>query len=379
MPETSHPIDAAMPMEAISASALPDGPGWWFEPKWDGFRCLAFKRGPDVHLKAKSGKPLGRYFPEVTAQLSALPVDRIVLDGELLIADAGAFSFEALQLRLHPAESRIRRLAQETPATLAVFDMLEAPDGADLRPLPLRQRRAALEGFQAEYAAPVLQLTTGTADRGLAQAWLQDGKVEGVIAKRLDGPYREGERAMVKVKRVRTADCVVGGFRYAASGGLVASLLLGLYDDEGRLDHVGHTSGLAAVDKPELTRRLEALRGGPGFTGSAPGGPSRWATDRSGDWQPVRPELVVEVSFDHVSGGRFRHGTRLIRFRPEKAPEQCRSGSRCLKERLAGYLDTWWVATATASATCPKATSAQRPSWSPAAIMRARARVSRSA
>ena len=317
-------IADAMPMEAISAPALPEGEGWWFEPKWDGFRCLAFKEGGEVRLKAKSGKPLGRYFPEVVAALAALPADRLVLDGELLIASQGAFSFEALQLRLHPAESRIRKLAAETPAVIALFDMLLTAKGEDLRERPLSQRRAALEAFQAAHAGGGLSLTPGALDRGLAQSWLDGGEVEGVIAKRWDGPYVEGERAMIKVKRVRTADCVVGGFRYATSGGLVGSLLLGLYNDAGLLDHVGHTSGLATADKAALTRRLEALRGGPGFTGSAPGGPSRWSTERSGDWQPVHPEMVVEVSFDHVSGGRFRHGTKLIRFRPDKAPEQCR-------------------------------------------------------
>jgi ATP-dependent DNA ligase len=316
-------IADATPMEAVSAAALPEGDGWWFEPKWDGFRCLAFKDGEAVRLKAKSGKPLGRYFPEVVAALAALPARRFVLDGELLIAAEGAFSFEALQLRLHPAESRIRRLAGETPAVIALFDMLLAPDGKDLRDEPLSARRRALEAFHAAHSAAV-QLTPGTRDRAEAQGWLDGGMVEGVVAKRWDGPYREGERAMVKIKRARTADCVVGGFRYAQAGGLVGSLLLGLYDEAGRLDHVGHCSGLAVVDKAALTRRLEALRGGPGFTGSAPGGPSRWSTERSGQWEPVRPELVVEVAFDHVSGGRFRHGTRLVRLRPDKAPRQCR-------------------------------------------------------
>ena len=316
-------IADAMPMEAASAAALPEGDDWWFDPKWDGFRCLAFKDGASVRLKAKSGKPLGRYFPEVIDALAALPAPRFVADGELLIAAEGAFSFEALQLRLHPAESRIRRLAGETPAVIALFDLLLSPEGRDLRGEPLSRRRSALEAFYAAQANPILQLTPGTRDPAQAQAWLDGGEVEGVIAKRWSGAYLEGERAMVKVKRARTADCVVGGYRYAQSGGLVGSLLLGLYDEAGLLHHVGHTSGLAAVDKAGLTRRLEAMRQAPGFTGSAPGEPSRWSSERSGDWQPVRPELVVEVSFDHVSAGRFRHGTRLIRFRPDKAPRQC--------------------------------------------------------
>jgi ATP-dependent DNA ligase len=317
-------FEIAAPMEARSMDRLPDGEGWWFEPKWDGFRCLAFRRGDEVRLQAKSGKPLGRYFPEVVERLGGLDPTEFVVDGELLAPDAGGNSFEALQLRLHPAESRIRRLSAETPATLTLFDMLLTPAGEDLRAESFSRRRAALEAFAAAVADPLLPLTPGTKERAVAVGWLADGTREGVIAKRWDGPYLEGERAMVKVKRVRTADCVVGGFRYAAKGAVVGSLLLGLYNDQGLLDHVGFTSGLADVDKPALTRRLEALRGEPGFTGAKPGGPSRWSTERSGQWEPLRPELVVEVSSDHVSGGRFRHGTRLLRFRPDKSPAQCR-------------------------------------------------------
>ena len=315
---------SAAPMEAKSAQALPDGAGWRFEPKLDGFRCLAFRDGDTVVLQAKSGKPLGRYFPEVVELLAALPVQRFALDGELLIVGEVVQGFEALQLRLHPAESRIQRLAAETPATYALFDMLVTPEGKDLRASPLRERRAALEAFHGRFGGPRLILNTGTEDRAQAQAWLDGGRMEGVVAKRLDELYQEGQRAMVKVKRQRTADCVVGGFRYGRDSDLVGSLLLGLYDDAGRLNHVGFTSALAAADKPALTRRLEALAGPQGFTGDAPGGPSRWSDERSSQWTPLRPELVVEVSFDHVSGGRFRHGTRLIRFRPDKAPEQCR-------------------------------------------------------
>lgn len=314
----------AKAMEARSAAVLPADDGWWFEPKWDGFRCLAFRQGPNVVLQAKSGKQLTRYFPEVVARLAALPQDSFAIDGELLIPVDGAFSFEALQLRLHPAQSRIDRLAQETPAVLALFDMLQAPDGEDLRGRPLRDRHAALAAFLARQATTDITLTPGTSDLAVAQAWLDEGKLEGVVAKRLDGPYAQGERAMIKVKRQRTADCVVGGFRYGKDSQLVASLLLGLYNEAGRLDHVGHTSGLAGVDRTALTQRLEALAGGTGFTGDAPGGPSRWSDARSSQWTPLEPQVVVEVSFDHVSGGRFRHGTRLIRFRPDKAPEQCR-------------------------------------------------------
>jgi ATP-dependent DNA ligase len=318
------PLDDALPMEARSEPGLPEGEGWRFEPKWDGFRCLAFRRGDAVLLRAKSGKPLTRYFPEVAERLRAVAADRFVLDGELLIDAGGAFSFEALQLRLHPAESRVRKLAGETPALYALFDMLEAPGGRDLRAKPLLARRAALEAFAERVGDPMLTLTPGTEDRALAQTWLDEGQLEGVVAKRLDGPYLEGERAMVKVKRQRTADCVVGGFRYNEGSPLVGSLLLGLYDDEGRLNHVGFTSGIAAADKPALTKRLEALKGGAGFTGRAPGGPSRWSTERSGEWVGLKPELVVEVAFDHVSGDRFRHGARFVRWRPDKAPQQCR-------------------------------------------------------
>ena len=314
---------SAAPMEARSEAALPSGEGWWFEPKWDGFRCIAFRDGGEVLLQAKSGKPLTRYFPEIAALLGALPVKRFAIDGELLVAAEGRFSFDALQMRLHPAESRIRRLASETPAVFTLFDMLMTPQGADLRAEPLRERHAALAKFAARFAGPQLSVTPGTDDPALAATWLADGKLEGVVAKRLDGPYLEGERAMVKIKRSRTADCVVGGFRYGTGSKLVGSLLLGLYNDQGLLDHVGFTAGLAAADKPALTAQLETLKGGPGFTGDAPGGPSRWSTERSAQWTPLRPEMVVEVSFDHVAGGRFRHGTRLLRFRPDKAPGQC--------------------------------------------------------
>jgi ATP-dependent DNA ligase len=310
-------------MEARRDTALPAGPGWWFEPKWDGFRCLAFRNGADVRLQAKSGGDLTRYFPEVSASLAALPQACFVVDGELLIATPEGFSFEALQLRLHPAASRVRRLAAETPASLVLFDMLLA-GARDLRPLPLSERHAELAAFCIGAPDGKISLSPGTEDRALAQTWLDDGLIEGVVAKRLDGPYREGERAMIKVKRQRTADCVVGGFRYATAQPVVGSLLLGLYDAAGLLNHVGFTSGLAAADREALTRRLEGLRGGPGFTGARPGGPSRWSTERSAEWVPLKPELVVEVSFDHVSGGRFRHGTRLLRFRPDKRPDQCR-------------------------------------------------------
>ena len=317
------PLLHASPMEARSRPTLPDSGGWRYEPKWDGFRCLAFKASDRVELVAKSGKSLNRFFPEVVDRLLALPEETFGLDGELLARDGNVFSFEVLQARLHPAESRIRRLAVETPAVFAVFDMIEDVDGADLRGTPWTTRHGRLEAFMERHQTPALTLTPGTDDRDLANAWLADGRLEGVVAKALSGLYFEGERAMIKVKRARTADCVVGGFRYASDAPVVGSLLLGLYGDDGRLNHVGHTSGFAGIDKVELTGELEALRGGVGFDGRAPGGPSRWSTDRSAQWEPLCPELVVEVSFDQVSDDRFRHGTRLLRRRPDKAPRQC--------------------------------------------------------
>lgn len=311
------------PMEAKLAAELPDGPGWQFEPKWDGFRCLAVKQGDAVLLWSKSGKPLARFFPEVAAALAELPGD-FVLDGELLIPVGPTLSFGALQLRLHPAESRIRRLSAETPARLMLFDCL-AVDGETLADRPLSERRAALERFYARHRSPTLRLSPVTDDPAVARRWLggTGSALDGVVAKPLAEPYRPGERAMVKVKRLRTADCVVGGFRYATAAREVGSLLLGLYDDAGLLHHVGFTSGIPAAERPELTPRLEALVEAPGFTGDAPGGPSRWSTERSAQWQPLRPELVVEVRYDQITDRRFRHGTALLRWRPDKAPAQC--------------------------------------------------------
>ncbi|MEA3031878.1 MAG: hypothetical protein QOG13_3203 [Sphingomonadales bacterium] len=313
------------PMEAKLVAALPDGEGWQFEPKWDGFRCLVFRDGAEVALQSKAGRPLGRYFPEIVALIAALGQDRLVLDGELIIPVGGILSFEALQLRLHPAESRVRRLAAETPAQLMLFDCL-ALAGKALAGAPLADRRQALERFHARDGGEDLLLSPCTLDRRIALSWLglAGGALDGVVAKRRDEPYRPGERAMLKVKQMRTADCVVGGFRYAAAGREVGSLLLGLYDEAGKLDHVGFTSAIPAGEKAALTRRLEALVAPPGFTGDAPGGPSRWSNARTAEWQPLRPELVAEVRYDHVTGGRFRHGTKFLRWRPDKAPEQCR-------------------------------------------------------
>jgi ATP-dependent DNA ligase len=318
--------DIIEPMEARQAEALPQGPGWQYEPKWDGFRCLASKQNGSVELQAKSGKSLTRYFPDMAAVLAALSIPRFVVDGELAIERAGALSFDDLQLRLHPAESRVRKLAAETPAMLILFDLLIGADGQPLTDAPLTERRIALEDLYAQMGGhPALRLTPRTCDPATAQAWLDGtgGAMDGVIAKRLDEPYQAGERAMVKVKRLRTADCVVGGFRYASSERQVGSLLLGLYDAEGLLHHVGFTSTFSRTERPALTRRLEGLIEPPGFTGKAPGGPSRWSNGRTAEWEPLRPDLVVEVRYDHVTGERFRHGTKLLRWRPDKAPRQC--------------------------------------------------------
>jgi ATP-dependent DNA ligase len=319
------PVDTP-PMEARLVESLPTDPGWQYEPKWDGFRCLAFKSGDDVELRAKSGKTLTRYFPDVAASLIKARPERFVLDGELVIPIGDSLSFDALQLRLHPAESRVRKLAAESPAMLIVFDCLTDADGKSLVSAPLTERRKALEKlFGAARDAEVLRLTPCTRSIDEARQWFDrvGGALDGIVAKRLDGPYRPGERDMLKVKRLRTADCVVGGFRYEADSSLVGSLLLGLYDEAGKLDHVGFTSAIADADRPALTRRLKGLVEPPGFTGDAPGGPSRWSTERTGEWQPLRPELVVEVRYDHITGRRFRHGTALLRWRPDKAPRQC--------------------------------------------------------
>lgn len=315
-------------MEARLVDELPRDAGWQYEPKWDGFRCLALREGARVELQARSGKSLSRYFPEVVAAVKALGARRFVVDGELVIPRGETLSFEALQMRLHPAASRIAKLSAATPATLVLFDMPFSITGKSQMDLPLGERRAALEQFfesvSASGARRIL-LTPYTREVGLAEKWLErvGGALDGVVAKRLDGPYVPGERAMLKVKRLRTADCVVGGYRLGTDGNEVGSLLLGLFNEEGLLDHVGFTASIPARERKALTRRLRKLQGGSGFTGRSPGGPSRWSTERSGEWCAIEPELVVEVCYDQVTGGRFRHGTRLLRWRPDKAPRQC--------------------------------------------------------
>jgi len=315
-------------MEAASVDTLPTGDDWQYEPKWDGFRCLAFRDGDTIRIQSKAGKPLGRYFPDVIELLAGLEAPRFVLDGEIVIPVDGALSFDELLLRVHPAESRVRALADAHPARLQVFDLLVDERGRSLVGLPLKERRPRLERFAKAFFPPRGRIVLSRATRSAAtgRRWLMGGSgdLDGVIAKRLTLPYRSGERdGMVKIKRQRTADCVVGGFRYASKGGGVGSLLLGLYD-EGLLHHVGFTSSLRGDQRKGLVERLERLIQPPGFTGRAPGGPSRWSTERSAAWEPLRPELVVEVGYDHVSAERFRHGTRFLRWRPDKAPRQCR-------------------------------------------------------
>jgi ATP-dependent DNA ligase len=316
------------PAEAKSVDNIPEGENWLYEPKWDGFRCLVFRKGSQVLLQSKAGQPLGRYFPELIAAISKLPAEHFVLDGEIVIFHDDVLSFDDLLLRIHPAESRIRKLAGASPGTLMCFDLLVDASGQKLTNLPLRERRGHLEKFFHNLPnTDRVRLSPASPDRSQAERWMRELAsmgLDGIIAKRLDEPYLSGERtAMVKIKRIRSADCVVGGFRYAEKGGGIGSLLLGLYNDEGLLDHVGFTSSFNAEQRQELKKIVEPLVGPPGFTGHAPGGPSRWSTKRSTEWQPLPPKLVCEVQYDHFSGSRFRHGTKFLRWRPDKKAQQC--------------------------------------------------------
>ena len=312
------------PMEARLIDHLPDDEGWQFEPKWDGFRCLVFRDGDEVALMSKSGKPLERYFPELVDLVRDIKEKRFVLDGEIILPIGGELSFSALQARLHPAASRIAKLSKETPAQLMLFDCLQVGSKA-LIDAPLDQRRAALDAFARALPDSVLvsPFTYGVAD---ARAWLEQtgGALDGVVAKRRVEPYRPGERAMFKHKVERTADCVVGGFRYDKSGTRVASLLLGLYDEAGLLHHVGFSSSFSDDERGELAKLLEPLKGKSAFTGSAPGGASRWAKPgASSEWVALKPSLIAEVAYDQVTGDRFRHGTSFRRWRADKNPSQC--------------------------------------------------------
>jgi ATP-dependent DNA ligase len=315
-------------MEARSVGEIPSDAGWQCEPKWDGFRCLAFRDGTDIFLQSKAGQPLARYFPDIVRALGELKAKQFVLDGELVIPVGSALSFDELQLRLHPAASRVQKLAAANPAIFIAFDLLAGTNGKSLLAVPLRERRAELEKFAAKFFPneKQIRLSPATTDLRKAQQWFEKvgGNLDGLIAKRAECPYASGERtAMVKIKQIRTVDCVVGGFRYASGARVLGSLLLGLYDDDGLLHHVGFTSAFKAEEKPALTKKFEALKKPPGFTGNAPGGPSRWSTERSAEWEPVDPKIVVEVTYDHFTGDRFRHGTKIVRWRKDKAPRQC--------------------------------------------------------
>jgi ATP-dependent DNA ligase len=315
------------PMEAAPATSLPEGRQWQYEPKWDGFRCLAFRDGERIDLQSKSGKPLTRYFPELVTAIGELRAAKFVLDGEIVIPVDGNLSFDQLLMRIHPSASRVEKLSRETPCRFIIFDLLVRADGKFLADLPLENRRQELDRFAAKYLKnnATIRLSPYTADLSVAQKWFHMGtSVDGVVAKRRDLPYQSGTRkGMEKIKKLRTADCVVGGFRYLEKEPLVGSLLLGLYDKDGNLDHVGFTSSISAEARPALTQKLKKLIKPPGFTGKAPGGPSRWSNKRSSEWQPLSPKLVVEVQFDHFTGGRFRHGTKFLRWRPDKKPSQC--------------------------------------------------------
>jgi ATP-dependent DNA ligase len=315
------------PMEATRLDKIPAGDGWLFEPKWDGFRAIVFRDGDDVAIQSKAGQPLARYFPEVADAVRSLKAKQFILDGEIVIPVGGRLSFDDLLLRIHPAESRVRTLAEATPANYFAFDILFA-NGKLLKDLPIEKRRKKLEAFfESAGDHELLHLSPATTDRRIARQWFDKfgpAGLDGIMAKRLGEPYHSGDRGgMVKVKHLKTADCVVGGYRYGEGTNSVGSLLLGLYDDEGRLVHVGHTSSIRKADRKELTKKLESLKGKNPFEVRIPGGPSRWSA-RSGDWEPVKPKLVCEVEYDYFSQGRFRHGSKFLRWRPEKKPATCK-------------------------------------------------------
>lgn len=318
-------------MEARSVDEIPRGPEWQYEPKWDGFRCILARDKDDVAMFSKRGEDLKRYFPEIASAALDLEPKRFVLDGEIVVPVQGEFSFDDLLQRIHPAPSRVRTLAAKTPALYLAFDLL-LEGKRDIAAKPLSDRRPLLEGFAKSRLAghALFRLSPASRTTEDAESWLRSagGGSDGVVAKRLDLPYQSGNReGMQKIKRYRTADCVVGGFRYAgirqAGRKVIGSILLGLYDNDGLLHHVGFSSAIRAKDKPGMTDKLEKILGKQSFTGNAPGGPSRWSTKRTSDWVPVKPKYVVEVSYDHFTGGRFRHGTSILRWRLDKRPDQC--------------------------------------------------------
>jgi ATP-dependent DNA ligase len=303
-----------LPQLARSAKELPEGEEWCYEPKWDGFRTIVFRDGDDVRLQSRNGRPMNRYFPDVVEQVKALPAERMVLDGEMVVTVDGVQEFDLLSQRIHPAASRVEKLSKETPADYVAFDLLGVDD-EELLELPYSERRERLVALVRE---PV-ELTPLTAERSEAARWLE-GTGEGVIAKRVDAPYRPGERTgMVKVKRVRTADAVVMAFRFGKEEGTVGSLILGMHDDEGGLHVVGHTSSFRAKQKRELLELLEPYR----TYERGSGEPSRWKSDEELVWEGLRPELVCEVNFDHITGRRIRHGAKFLRWRTDKDPHEC--------------------------------------------------------
>ncbi len=311
------------PMLAQAQDEIPRGPGWRYEPKWDGFRAIVFRDGADVHLSSREGKPLQRYFPEVvTALQQALP-ERCIVDGEIIMPGPTGLDFDTLQTRLHPAASRVNRLAAETPASFVVFDVLAVGD-TDYRPKPFVERRAWLERLPS--TAQVL-VTPQTADPDVAAGWFRDFEgagCDGVIARREELDYRPGQRVMVKVKHGRFADVVVGGYREGKKPGTVGSLLLGLYDPAGVLHHIGHTSSFSAKEKAELFERVAPLKGGDSFgKGRTPDAQSRWSKDKESTWVSLTPTLVCEVRYDFVQHGRFRHASTFKRWRTDKSPSAC--------------------------------------------------------
>jgi ATP-dependent DNA ligase len=318
------------PMLAKLTPEIPRGDGWTYEPKWDGFRALAFFDGSEIYLQSRDLRPFNRYFPELADALTRTLPQPCVLDGEIVIVRDGALDFDALLMRIHPAESRVRKLAGETPSSFVAFDMLA--DGAgDLRDSPFEERRGRLEATLGKRRSGGAYLTPATRDYATAQRWFSEFEgagLDGVIAKRGDGRYQPGVRAMIKVKHLRTADCVVGGLRWAkgAAGKAIGSLLLGLYDEDGVLHHVGHTSSFKAPERAALADELRPLMtdGEEGFGGGrTPGEPSRWTGGKDLSWVRLRPERVCEVTFDHLQGDRFRHAATFVRWRPDKPPQQC--------------------------------------------------------
>jgi len=328
------------PMLAKLAGELPEGEGWLYEPKWDGFRALAFRDGGELYLQSRELKPLDRYFPELEALLLRELPDPCVTDGEIVIAGQRGLDFEGLLLRIHPAASRVKMLAEESPASYVAFDLL-ALGADDLRGRPLVERREKLERALGKARVPV-HLTPATSDRAVAQDWFsrfEGAGLDGVVAKQLDSTYQPGKRAMVKVKHARTADCVVAGFRWHKNGPgtMIGSLLLGLYDDEGTLHHVGIASSFTTAKRRELVQELAPLReraieghpwrdwaGGEEGEQRRPGASSRWNRGKDLSWESLRPERVCEVAYDHLQGDRFRHATHFQRWRPDKDPRSCR-------------------------------------------------------